>query len=796
MSSISRPASAWAGAALLVLACPAEAATSKVRLSLARKPVRAALLDLALQADLSLGGDLERCRGHAAAISGRLRIDEALDLILAGSGCGWKRLDGDTIVITPALPSSNRATPATSDPVAATAALGEVIVTAQRQPNLPGRTPFAVSVVSRDHVRREGLQNLGDLDGEVAGLSTTHLGPGRDKIMLRGLSDGAFTGQTQSIVALYLDETPVTYSAPDPNLRLADIERVEVLRGPQGTLYGGGSIGGVVRIVTRKPDLDETTFDFTAGLSAVGGGGLGQEWEASANLPLAPGRLALRAVGYGERRDGYIANPTLELSRVNLATRRGGRLSLRAQASPDWSLTLGLTRQSIHTDDTQYGLRRLGPLLRDNRVREPHDNHFSQASLTLVGEGAWGQLTASAARLNHRFESRYDASQAAWRFGLPAGPAAFDEARKTALTVAEITYAAPSSEHLSGLAGAFVSAGKSHMRNALLGSSGPRAYGEVRDDDIREAALYGEATLKLSPSLFLTAGLRWFDYGVDASSCVAQGSDARWFEGDKNESGVSPKLLAGWTPLPDLLVYAQAAEGYRAGGFNTGGRLGQGLDESGEPARRYRPDALWNYEVGVKARGLDGRLQTRLAIFEADWTSIQSDQHLVDGLAYTANIGSGHNLGLEIETSWRVGPRLDLRAAVLVNNPSLKRRNPALEARDLAFAGINGALASFAFDYHRPLIGGHRLRIQGRLRYVGHDRLDLSSSDVRTPDYVEGAGGLVWEARRWSLALQVDNLFDRRADSFGFGNPFNGPEDAEVTPLRPRTFSLRATARF
>ncbi|MDR6530204.1 outer membrane receptor protein involved in Fe transport [Caulobacter rhizosphaerae] len=798
MSFVSRRARVWAGAALLLLACPAQAAVKgKVRLNLASKPVRAALLDLALQADLSLGGDLDPCRGRAPAILGRLRVEDALDLILSGSGCGWQRLEDAAFLISPTRPQPARPlskpVPLVSPPVA----LGEVIITAQRQPNLPGRTPFAVSVVSSDQARRAGLGGLGDLEGEVAGLSTTHLGPGRDKVMLRGLSDGAFSGQTQSIVALYLDETPITYNAPDPNLRLADVERVEVLRGPQGTLYGGGSIGGVVRIVTRKPDLDTASLDLTASVSAAGGGGFGKAWEATVNLPLASGRLALRAVGYGETRDGYIRNPALGLRGANASARKGGRLSLRGQVSRDWALTLALTGQSIATDDTQYGFRRLGPLVRDNLVREPHENRFSQASLTVSGQGSWGAVSASAARLRHRFESRYDASGVASRFGLPSGPAAFDEAKKTDLTVAEITYSTPSGATLSGLAGAFVSAGRTRTRSALSGLAGPQAYGEDRDDDIREAALYGEGTLKVSASLFLTAGVRWFDYGLDARSRVTQGPGKRRFDGVGNESGFSPKLLVGWTPIADVLVYAEVAEGYRAGGFNTGGRLDQAFDQDGVPARRYRPDTLWNYELGVKARGWDGRLQTRLAIFEADWRSIQSDQHLGDGLSYTANIGSGHNLGLELETSWRVSPRLDLRAAALVSNPSLERRDPALDARGVALAGINGALASLAFDYHRDLPGGHRLRALGRLRYVGHGRLDLSPDPAaRTPDYIEGAAALTWEAGRWSLGVHVDNLFGRRADSFGSGNPFHDPKDAVVTPLAPRTVTLRASSRF
>jgi iron complex outermembrane receptor protein len=350
MDFVSRPALRWAGlsalvAALLSLGSTAEAASPQVRLRVAPKPVRAALIDLALQAEVSLGGNLDACRGDSPAIAGLMSLETALSRVLAGSGCTFAILDQRTVLVRralPKLPPAAASAPRLAPPAVAEAegevALGEVVITAQRFPNLPGRTPYAISAVSGEAITRERASSLADIGFQVAGLTTTNLGPGRDKILLRGLSDGAFTGQTQSIVALYLDEAPITYNAPDPDLRLADIERVEVMRGPQGTLYGGGTIGGVVRLVTRKPNLDELSGQVLAGASATRHGGVGGELEGMINLPLLAGKVAMRAVGYVERSPGYIDNAGLARNDVNVSERSGARLSLRAVLSPAWQV--------------------------------------------------------------------------------------------------------------------------------------------------------------------------------------------------------------------------------------------------------------------------------------------------------------------------------------------------------------------------------------------------------------------------------------------------------------------------
>ena len=779
-------------------AAPAERPSAPVRLQIPAKPVRASLIDFALQADLSLGGDLEACVGAAPALYGRMSSQTALERILEHSGCNYVMPDPRTVVIRKTAPP--RARPASV--VAPTTSLGwgEVVVMAQRYPNLPGRTPYAISVVSGSTIARETLTSLADLTGQVAGMTVTNLGPGRDKILLRGLSDGAFTGQAQSMVALYLDDVPITYSAPDPDLRLADIERVEVMRGPQGTLYGGGSLGGVLRIATRKPDLDRYQANVLAGLAYIWNGGVGDELEATANIPLIPGRVALRAVAYRDSQTGYIANPTLGLKHVNGSKREGVRATLRAALSPHWTATLGLTTQSINNSDTQYGLRRLGPRLRDNAVREPHDNDFDDVSLTLAGSGGWGRLTGSVSRLSHHFDSRYDATSVATLYGLRGGPAAFDEEKAIDLTVGEVTYATPSEHRIHGLVGAFGSTGAIHLHSLLHGltASGLTGYDEQRRDKINETALYGEVTFDATKRLSATAGLRWFDFRFDTDSRILQTTGQRVFSGSDNATGLSPKILLSYAARPGLLFYAQTAEGYRPGGFNTAGRINQAFDVAGAPARRYQADELWNYELGVKLRGWDDRLQARVALFYATWEAVQSDQYLADGTAFTANIGNGANRGVEAEAALRLNDQIDLRAAALLNDPQITRQNLDFSSRhDASLPGVARTSASIAADYHRPLPHELTLRLQGQATYVGASYVTFDADNMHEMGEYLGLRGVAsLEAGAWTLAATVDNPLGAHANSFSFGNPFLITRDQIITPPRPRTIALRMSARF
>ncbi len=774
----------------------ASAASPQVRVNVPAKPVHAALIDLALQTQVSLGGDLFACRGRSEAVSGRMPLSEALRRVLAHSGCGYVIHDAATVVVTPRprLPAFlQKLTAPPPRPPPSPLALGEVVITAPKSPELLGRTPYMVSTFTGATLERSRSSSLEDLTGQVAGMTVTNLGPGRDKILLRGLSDGAFTGEAQSTVALYLDDVPITYNAPDPDLRLADLERVEILRGPQGTLYGGGSIGGVVRLQTRKPDLDAYSATMIAGVSTTRGGGASYEVEAVGNLPIIAGRLALRGLIYSERQGGYIDNPALGARNTNVSSRMGMRLAAGLALSPNWTATAGFNLQSIDTADTQYGLRRLGPFARDNQVLEPHDNDFDQGYVTLVGAGEWGRIVASAAHLAHYFGSRYDASSALPRFGAPAGLAAFHELKETNLSLGEVTYSSPAGRRFHWLVGAFASNGQIGLEADLTALNAPSSdlYGETRSNLVRETAVYGEASYELTEKLSATAGLRIFAFRLTSRSTVLQGAGTRTIRETGEANGASPKVLLRYAASPDLTLYAQVAEGYRPGGFNTSGQIGQVYDAPGAPQRRYAADELWS-------RWFDDRLQVRLAAFQADWQSIQSDQYLPDGLLFTANVGSGSNQGLEIEAAWRAHERLDLKAAALLNNPEVTRLDENFAARiDAGLPGVPKISFSVAADYRRPLTADWTLRLQGQAAYTGASHLTFDGDENhRMGDYVTARLTASLESERWTLDAYVDNPADRTANSFTFGNPFRLAQDRQVTPLRPRTVGVRLTSRF
>ena len=165
--------------------------------------------------------------------------------LLSGTGYGFEIVDAKTVRIM--------RTNATSPKI------DEIVVTATKLPTPLDRLPYSISVVSGARLAEQRIAGARDLAADLAGITVTNLGPGRNKILIRGLSDGALTGATQSTVGIYLDDARITYNAPDPDLKLIDVQEVDILRGPQGDLYGSGSIGGIYRIVTNKPDLTEMT---------------------------------------------------------------------------------------------------------------------------------------------------------------------------------------------------------------------------------------------------------------------------------------------------------------------------------------------------------------------------------------------------------------------------------------------------------------------------------------------------------------------------------------------------------
>jgi outer membrane receptor protein involved in Fe transport len=321
---------------------------------------------------------------------------------------------------------------------------------------------------------------------------------------------------------------------------------------------------------------------------------------------------------------------------------------------------------------------------------------------------------------------------------------------------------------------------------------------ETRRDVLGEAALFGEAVGPLGGGWSLTLGGRLFATRSEASSRAVSGATSSPFRGRQSYVGFAPKLVLSYAPGLGMLVYAQASEGYRAGGFNTAILPGQAFDGiNGQPQRRYFGDELWNFELGAKSTLLDGRLRLRAAAFQARWRNIQSDQLLQSGLPYTANLGDGVNLGVEFEGGYVAGG-LRLDASFLLNNPELETVSPGFPGRqDFGLAGVPKVAASIAGSYDGRLSASWGWGADLRVAYVGRSRLALDAATAPTMgDYTTVRAAVRAQSDRLTLRLAADNLLGSKGDTFAYGNPFSLRLSPQSTPQRPRTITLELRARY
>jgi outer membrane receptor protein involved in Fe transport len=240
----------------------------------------------------------------------------------------------------------------------------------------------------------------------------TALGAGRNKLFIRGVADSSFTGPTQSTTNVYFGDVPVAYNGPDPGLSLYDMDRVEVLEGPQGTLYGAGAIGGIIRLVPHAVDLTRIAAEVSGGSSGTRGGAAGGDIAAMVNVPLVDAALGLRAVAYRVRDGGYIADVARSLRDVNTVTTSGGRLDLRMRPGVGWTIDTGVVRQSVSAPDLQYAERGAPPLSRASLLAQPFDQHYTLGRVVI--DKMWGNglhLVSATGVMRRDADGRFDATR-------------------------------------------------------------------------------------------------------------------------------------------------------------------------------------------------------------------------------------------------------------------------------------------------------------------------------------------------------------------------------------------------
>lgn len=698
---------------------------------------------------------------------------------MAGSGLVARQV-GPTawrIERAAALPVPPPPRPALSPAPPPTTVGPPIVVTGSKRSQPLDRVPIALSVIRLDDRQRGSAgSDTQSVARASEGLALSGLGPGRNRLFLRGVADSAFAGESQTTVAVVLDEARLTYSAPDPDLRLVDVDRVEVLKGPQGSLYGTGTLGGIYHIVTRRPVLDETSLTAAAGVESVAHGGFGGSGSAVLNLPLGA-RAALRVVGYGAKEPGWVDTGGNRDSNITDLT--GARIALAVEPGGGWRVDLGAVAQWLDTRDSQY-VYAAHARTRPAQIAEPHDNDLRHIAFRAERSSGPVALVLSSGVTFHDIDDVLDATQGADGFGLP-DPQSFTDQRRYRVWDNEVR-AIGSAGAIRWLVGLSYIRAKQHGDKILHGVSGAAI---AIDDDRRTAidsAAFTDVTVPLSGKFDLNLGARLFRNIQHAERRLPAGMVER----ESTRTGVTPSAALSWRPHDGRLVFLRYGSALRQGKVD--------ISPAGEPVL-LKGDEFATIEAGWREeRPGGGRFE--LGIWHSWWRDVQSDLLQPDGLIETANAGNAKIFGAEASVSLPLGSGWQAEAGANVTSALLSRNALGLRLDDRRLPVVpdyvvRGAV-SRAFS---P--GSGQANIKASLRYIGPARLSFDPVvDRPMGEVLESTLDAQFATGSWLWAASIDNLFGISADTFAYGNPLRFAFTRQRTPQRPRTVSLSLQRRF
>jgi len=683
-----------------------------------------------------------------------------------------------------------------------TGSIEEVVVTASKRSEALKDVPMAVSVLGQDQLDRLNARDYEDFVNNVPGLNLIESSPTHPQLTLRGINVGG-DGAT---IGTYLDETPYGSSNglanavnTAPNLDTFDMQRVEVLRGPQGTLYGSSTLGGLLKFVTNAPDPSSFAAQFEAGGTSLDNGGSGGFARAMVNVPITD-NLALRLVGFDSHDGGWIDDPGRNLKNINGVTNYGGRASLLFRPSDKLSIRLNVLTQKIDAgNDTSEDIVVTGnsfhPLVGDYKqlrtASSPSMARYGIYNATIDWDWDWATLTSS---------SSYEAGHSTL-FNDDTGVLGADVQAylKVDKATQELRLASdPNGGSLDWLVGGYYTHETSSLlQDIVLAPHGaPLGFLQL-DSSYAETAGFANVTYHFTPSFDIALGGRYGQNSQNADEFgLAQAA------GGSQEDVFTWSVAADYKLDEDTNLYARVAKGFRPGGPNA-----LPIGNPGGAPTSFASDSLIDYEAGIKGSFFDNTVSLDADVFYIDWSNIQ----LITVIANTGvdiNGGSARSQGVEWNVQWLPVDNLTLSWTGAYTDAQLTADTPAL------VGGKNGNPLPWApkwtstidADYRFAGTGDWKPYVGGSLRYVGRRYSDFQAGASQLPlnSYVglDARIGLDWQ--QWELEFYGKNLgnakgvtqFSASGTSAASITVPGGSPAATASLIAPRLFGVVLRVKF
>ncbi|MFT4248087.1 MAG: TonB-dependent receptor [Pseudomonas sp.] len=690
--------------------------------------------------------------------------------------------------------------------------LDTITVTSTKRATNLQKTPVAISAITAETLSEAGIVSVREIAAQVPGLKVTDNGPGATRLSMRGIYASG-----EATTSLYYDETPVSGSVGSgsdaggraPEMNFFDVERIEALRGPQGTLYGSGSMGGSLRIIYQKPKLDTTEGALQAGYYTTKGGDPSWNTNLMLNTPLVENLLGLRLTASKSEVGGYVDN--LRYGEKNVDYKNSGSAKVALRFQPTENVTLDA---SVLTQNTDAILSSWSP---DNGsspyaavsgvdvdyasvagVNAGYQDHTRISNLTLNWDLDWATLTASSSYFDSKsiygldntylYENTYAKSYA---LASEIAPVQLQYPGKTRNWSNEIRLSSNGGGRIDWTVGLFAENRRTSLRSQHVRADENTGYvvepNEIVfqrhiNDQLKQKAVFGEGTWHITDKLDLTTGLRYYSYDKTISGYTdvpyaynPSATTSALSVVSADEKGWLKKVNLSYQFTPSLMAYATVADGMRPGGAN------QNIPDINDNLRSYKGDHLWNYEVGVKSDWFDRRLLVNASLYQIDWEDMQvsaTTNPATTGGSYSfiTNAGEARIRGTEWEVIYRPVAGLDLSGTFNYIDAKLVKDQINNDIQSSSTLGLAGdripniprwtatLSAAYQWSLTENLDGMARLDAN----YVGASQTTFRPNDpnrVETGNYtlLNARVGVESYSGKWGAYLYVNNLTDKVA---------------------------------